>query len=99
MLYIREYKLEPRMKTTSISDFRSRMAELLDGTEPVLVTRDGRNAALVYPLSDPAKIPLELRRKLFREITDGIARQLQTKGVTDEQIDRDFSAYKKHRRR
>ncbi len=99
MLYVREYKLEPRMKTTSISDFRSRMAELLDGTEPVLVTRDGRNAALVYPLSDPAKIPLELRRKLFREITDGIARQLQTKGVTDEQIDRDFSAYKKHRRR
>ena len=87
------------MKTTSISDFRSRIAELIDGSEPVLVTRDGRNAAVVYPLSDPTKIPLELRRKLFLEITEGIAKHLRTKHVTDDQIDRDFSEYKKRRRR
>ncbi len=87
------------MKTASISDFRSRIAELLNGTEPVLVTRDGRNAAVVFPLSDPKKIPLDLRRKLFREITDGIAKQLRTKGITEDEIERDFATYQKRRRR
>ncbi len=87
------------MKTTSISDFRSRIAELLDGAEPVLVTRDGRNAAVVYPLRDPKKLPPDLRRKLFLEITADVAKQLRTKGVTEDEIERDFAAYKKRRRR
>jgi len=87
------------MKTTSISDFRSRIAELLDGAEPVLVTRDGHNAAVVYPLKDPTMLPLDLRRKLFRDITDEVAKQLRTKRVTDDQLERDFADYKKRRRR
>jgi prevent-host-death family protein len=87
------------MKTTSIRDFRSRIAELIDSDEPVLVTRHGKNAAVLYPLHDPKKIPLEIRRKLFRDITASIAKELDAKGVTDEVIDRDFAAFKKRRRR
>jgi prevent-host-death family protein len=86
------------MKTTSIRDFRSRIAELIDSDEPVLVTRHGKNAAVLYPLNDPQKIPLELRRKLFRDITASIAQELDTKGVTDEDIEREFTAAKKRRR-
>lgn len=87
------------MKTTSIRDFRSRISELIDSDEPVLVTRHGKNAAVLYPLSDPKKIPLEIRRKLFRDITATIAKELDAKGVTDEVIERDFAASKKRRRR
>jgi prevent-host-death family protein len=87
------------MKTTSIREFRSRVAELIDGDEPVLVTRHGKNAAVLYPLRDPSKIPMEVRRKLFRDLTADIARQLDTQGVTDEDIERDHTAAKKRRRR
>ncbi len=87
------------MKTTSIRDFRSRITELIDSDEPVLVTRHGKNAAVLYPLRDPTKIPLEIRRKLFRDITDALAEQLGAQGVSDEEIERDFTAFKKRRRR
>lgn len=87
------------MKTTSIREFRSRIAELIDSDEPVLVTRHGKNAAVLYPLHDPTKIPIEIRRKLFRDITASIAKQLDAQGVTDEDIERDFAASRKRRRR
>ena len=87
------------MKTTSIRDFRSRMAELLEGDEPVLVTRHGKQAAVLYPLHDPKKIPIEIRRKLFLDITNEIGQQLDACGVKDEDIERDFAAFKKRRRR
>jgi prevent-host-death family protein len=87
------------MKTTSIRDFRSRIAELIDSDEPVLVTRHGKNAAVLYPLHDPKKIPLEIRRKLFLEMSKSIGKELDAKGVTDEEIERDFAAFKKRRRR
>jgi prevent-host-death family protein len=90
---------ETAMKTTTIRDFRNRIAELVDSDEPVLVTRHGKNAAVLYPLHDPKKIPIEIRRKLFRDLTDEIGRQLDAKGVTEEEIDRDFAASKKRRRR
>ena len=87
------------MKTTSIRDFRSRIAELIDSDEPVLVTRHGKNAAVLFPLNDPKKIPLDLRRKLFRELTNDIAQQLDAKRVTDEDVERAFTTLKKRRRR
>ena len=87
------------MKTASIRAFRTRIAELIDSDEPVLVTRHGKNAAVLYPLNDPKKIPLDLRRKLFRDLTNDIARQLDGKGVTDEDVERVFTASKKRRRR
>jgi prevent-host-death family protein len=87
------------MKTTSIRDFRSRLAELIEGDEPVLVTRHGKQAAVLFPLNDPRKIPVEIRRKLFLDIAKEIGRKLDAQGVTDEEIERDFAAFKKRRRR
>lgn len=87
------------MKTASIRDFRSRIAELIDGDEPVLVTRHGKSAAVLYPLHDPKKIPLEIRRKLFLDMSASIGKELDARGATDEEIDRDFAAFEKRRRR
>ena len=87
------------MKTATIREFRSNFAKLIASDESVLVTRHGKPAAVVYPLRDPKKIPLELRRKLYLEMADKIAKQLKTRNVTDEQIEREFNEHKKRRRR
>jgi len=85
------------VKTTSLRDFSTRIAELVDDGEPVLVTRDGKAAAVLYPLRDPKKLPLEIRRQLFLELTTDIAKQLDAQGVTEEDIEREFTASRRRR--
>jgi len=87
------------MKTATIREFRSNIAELLTGDESVLVTKHGKPTAVVYPLGNPKELPLEVRRKLYLAMSGEIAKQLDTQGVTDEQIEREFSEHKKRRRR
>jgi prevent-host-death family protein len=87
------------MKTATIREFRSNIAELLAGEESVLVTKHGKPAAVVYPLGNPKKLPLEIRRKLYLAMAGEIAEQLDTKGVSEEQIEREFIDHKKRRRR
>lgn len=87
------------MKTTSVREFRNHVAELIDSDEPVLVTRHGKHAAVLYPLHDPKKIPIEVRRRLFRDITESIRNQLDAKGVTDEDVEREIRTTRKRRRR
>ena len=87
------------MRTTTILEFRSNIAELLAGEESVLVTRDGKPAAVVYPLNNPRELPLEVRRKLYLAMAGETAMQLDARGVSDEQIDREFNERKKPRRR
>ena len=60
------------MRRKSVRDFRAHLAQLLEGTEPLLVTRHGTNLAIVYPLRDLNKVPVEVRRN----IVDSVARQL-----------------------
>ena len=87
------------MKTTSVRDFREHVADHLDGSEPVLITRNGRNAGVLFPIEELKKLPLEYRRKLFRDLTNDVAKQLATKGVSEEDIQGAFPAHNKHRRR
>jgi len=87
------------MKTATIREFRSNIAELLDGEESVLVTKHGKPAAVVYPLSNPKELPLEIRRKLYLAMAGEIAEKLDAHGVSDKQIAREFNEHKKSRRR
>jgi prevent-host-death family protein len=87
------------MKTTSVRDLRSHLSEVIDGGETVLVTRHGKPAAVVYSLRDPKKVPPEVRQELFLALTAEIAEQLEAKGVTEDEIQRDFAAHQKRRRR
>jgi prevent-host-death family protein len=87
------------VKTTTIREFRSNIASLIESDESVLVTKHGKPAAVVYPLRDPSKLPLEVRRKLYLALTEDIAKQLDAKGISEEEIERDFAEFKKRRRR
>jgi prevent-host-death family protein len=87
------------MKTATIREFRSNIAELIAGEDSVLVTKHGKPAAVVYPLRNPKNVPVEIRRKLYQAMARDIAKQLDAQGVTDEQIEREFTEYRKRRRR
>ena len=86
------------MKTTTIREFRAQVSDLLKGREQVLVTRHGKPAGILLPLSDPKTVPLELRRKLYLDLSAKIARQLDAKGISEEKLQRDFEDFKKRRR-
>ena len=86
------------MKTTSVRDARSQFSELIHGKEAVIVTSNGKPAAVVYPLSDPEKVPMEVRRELFREFSQKMAVALKAHGMTEKDVLRDFAESKKRRR-
>ena len=87
------------MKRATIREFRSNIAELIAGDESVLVTKHGKPAAVVYPLGDPKKIPIDVRRKLYLAMAGEIAQQLDAAGVSEAEIEREFIEHKKRRRR
>jgi len=87
------------VKTTTIREFRSNIASLIDSDESVLVTKHGKPAAVMYPLRDPSKLPVEVRRKIFLALAADIGKQLDATGISEEEIDRDFAEFKKRRRR
>lgn len=85
------------MTTVSVDELGSRTAEILDNDEPVIVTRNGKNVAVLYPIRNPNDIPMEVRRKRFIELTKEIGARIPPE-VTDEDIERDFAEWKKQRR-
>jgi len=87
------------VKTTTIRELRGNIAKLIDSDESVLITKHGKPAAVMYPLRDPSKIPLEVRRKLYVTMAGEIAKQLDAQNVSDEEIERDFAEFRKRRRR
>ncbi len=87
------------MKTASLREFRGQVSTLLDGDEAVLVTRRGKPAGVLYPFTDPEKLPREVRQTLFLELSSQIAAELGVRGVSEETLQRDFDEFRRHRRR
>jgi len=87
------------MKTATIREFRGNIAKLIDSDESVLVTKHGKPAAILYPLRNPATIPMEVRRGLYATMAGEIAKKLAAQNISEEEIERDFAEFKKRRRR
>jgi antitoxin (DNA-binding transcriptional repressor) of toxin-antitoxin stability system len=45
------------VKSASIRDFRARLAEFLEGQEPIVLTRHGKSVAILYPFRHIPKTP------------------------------------------
>ncbi|MBK9064029.1 MAG: hypothetical protein IPL89_12670 [Acidobacteria bacterium] len=88
------------MKTVTLSQLRSRARKTSRSGEAVLVTERGKPLGVFRPLPYPDQsIPLDERRKLYLKTSRKLARQLDAKGITEEQLQRDFEALRKNRRR
>jgi antitoxin (DNA-binding transcriptional repressor) of toxin-antitoxin stability system len=86
------------MKVAGIRELRANTADLLSGAEPVLVTRHGKISGVYVPLEDPGHLPEDLRHELVTVLGRHLAGALQARGVTEEDLQKDFDAQRRHRR-
>jgi hypothetical protein len=62
----------------------------------ILVTREGRPAGFYLPW-DAAELPEQVRHEVFLRLTDQIAEQRETRGITEEEVLSDFAAERRRR--
>jgi len=72
--------------------------DFFEGGEPVLVTWQGKVSGLYVPLENPENVPDDLRRDLLAAVGRYVAGALEDKGVSEEEILDDFSAFRRRRR-
>ncbi|MDX1999628.1 MAG: hypothetical protein SF066_18055 [Thermoanaerobaculia bacterium] len=87
------------MRIAGIRDLRARTADYLGGEEPLLVTKHGRISGIFVPITPSDRVPQDLRFELARVVGDHLSRLLDARGVTDDDIERDFDEFRRERRR
>lgn len=65
------------VKQLTVREFRNNLAAALEHDGPVLITRHGRNVAIVYPLGNPASAPLEVRQMVIESMSAALATPLR----------------------
>jgi hypothetical protein len=62
----------------------------------ILVTREGRPAGFFLPW-DASDLPPDVRREVFLRLTEQVAAQREARGVSEEEVLRDFAAERRRR--
>ncbi len=86
------------MRIAGVREFREIVPEAVKGDEMVLVTRHGKLAGILIPLTDVKDLSKALRRELVETLGNEIREHLDKRGVTEEKLLRDFEAWRKARR-
>lgn len=86
------------MRVTGLRELRENLSAVLDGAEPLLVTRHGELSGVYLPLDDPNHNPTDLRRELAGVLGRQLAGLLDAQGATEEDIEDDFDAHRRRRR-
>jgi hypothetical protein len=84
------------VRVVTVRDFRDHATELLRSDDIVLVTRDGLPAGFFVPWSAP-DLPDDVRRQVYRRLSDLVRQDREGKGVTEEEIQGDFAAWRRSR--
>jgi hypothetical protein len=85
------------MRISTVREFRDNATGLLKSEEPVLITRRGRMAGILFP-SPEGMLSVDFKIQLFDKLSAEIARQLKESGVKEDQILDDFDSWRKTRR-
>lgn len=87
------------VKTVAFDELGSARRLLSRGESFLVVDEKKHPIGLLRPVGWPDEsIPLPERRKQFLRRSAALCRQLQAKGITEQQIDRDIEAVLKRRR-
>lgn len=86
------------MRMAGIREIRAKTATLLGGRDPVLVTRHGKISGVYIPLEQPDELPEDMAREIARSLGSYLAVSLEARGVTEEDILKDFDAHRRARR-
>ncbi len=76
------------MRVVTDKDFRERTEEILESRDLLLATRDGQPAGLYVPWDVP---DLPDDQELFLRLSEANRREFDAKGITEEEILRDFA--------
>lgn len=87
------------MRVAGVREIRENLAAILAGDEPVLVTRHGKLSGVYLPLEDPDHLPIDLRREMAAVLGRHLITILESAGVDEDAIQRDFDAHRRGRRR
>jgi hypothetical protein len=79
------------MRISSVREFRDKATELLRSKTPILVTRHGRLAGIFFPRPEMT-LPIELKRELYGMLSSDVARQLKRRGISEDEVLKDFEA-------
>ncbi|MDP2166731.1 MAG: hypothetical protein Q8J64_00175 [Thermodesulfovibrionales bacterium] len=86
------------MEILSIKEFRDKATKALRSKEPLLIMRRGEVAGIYFPVP-LGEAPVELKRDVFRSLTEAIKKGLSKRGVREKEILEDFEGFRKARRR
>jgi hypothetical protein len=85
------------MRISTVREFRDKATGFLRSRDPILVTRRGRLAGVFFPWPE-ASLPLELKRELFSVLAAEVRRQINKRGLAEEEVVADFESWRKGRR-
>jgi hypothetical protein len=77
------------MRVSTVREFRDGATVLLKSKEPILITRRGRMAGILFP-SPGGTLSLDPNHHLFGNLSAEIARRLRKSGSSEEEIRSDF---------
>jgi hypothetical protein len=84
------------MKIATDKEFCAHASELIESEEPVFITRNGETTGVYLPLK-PDELSMELRKQLAYRLSDETRRDLEARGITEEQVIAEFKAARKTR--
>ncbi|MEW6456307.1 MAG: hypothetical protein AB1410_06305 [Acidobacteriota bacterium] len=86
------------MRFITVKEFRDNATKALKSKDPLIIMRRGEVAGIFLP-TPWETIPIEFRKELFVKLVDLIKKDLEAKGIAEEEVLRDFESYRKTRRR
>jgi len=96
MLCMSRFRDNDHMKVSTVRELRDRAAGLRRSKEPVLITRRGRVAGILFP-SPERTLPIELKRQLFDQFSRAIRKRIKSTGSAEAEIEADFESWRKER--
>src|SRR5208283_4698700 len=85
------------MRISTVLEFRDNASGMLRSRDPILVTRRGKLAGIFFPQPE-STLPIELKREMFGILSAEIGRHLRRRGVSEEEVLGDFTAWRKAKR-
>ena len=83
------------MIEVSIKEFKNKATALIREKRPILVKRRDKSVGLFIPLDDIDNLPLEIRLIALERLTDIIKAEMKKRGLSEEEVFKDFETWKK----
>lgn len=85
------------MEFETVSEFRSKVSDMLRATGPIVITRRGKVAGVFVPSPD-GHLPSAFQREIFAAATEALSKQREALGIAEEDIDADIQELRRKRR-